>query len=445
MTQLTEQQAPVSDAQRMRMARRAAFTSFLGTTFQFLDASIYGIVAAVVFSKVFFPAGDAQLAATGAVATFAVSFVAGPVGALVLGPLADRIGRQKVTLITITGMGIATFLIGCLPGYSTIGPAAPVLLVILRFAQGFFTSSEQAAAGALTMEHAPTKRRALFASTVNVGVGAGALIGQLAYIPILALPQHDLLTWGWRIPFLASILGTFIILACRRGLEDAEVFVDTKSKGKVARYPLAPLVRHHWRSLARVVLLCLMAVPGTVVGVFVFGYGVNTVHISASSLLTVQLVVIVLTTPLLPLWGLLADRIGRRPVFATGVMIGGLLIFPLFLVVGTGNIFLIAAVQTLSFAFLNAGQALQLSMFTEMFPTNVRTTGVAVGGQLGFMISGFAPTICYALQQPGVNGWIPVAVFTAGVCVVASIAALTGRETANRDLAVLDSIEPRGS
>ncbi|WP_405793899.1 MFS transporter [Streptomyces sp. NBC_01506] len=425
----------------MRTAKRTAFASFLGTTFQFLDASIYGIVAAVVFSKVFFPADNPQLASVGAVATFAVAYVTGPIGAFVLGPLGDRIGRQKMTVITITGMGVATFLIGCLPGYGTIGFAAPVLLVILRIFQGFFTSSEQAGTSSLTMEHAPTERRGFFVSFINVGVGVGAVLGQLAFIPILALPEDDLLSWGWRIPFLASIVWTAIVLIFRRSIHDADVFVETKNEGKVARYPVAPLFRDHWRSVIRVILLCLMAVPGTVVGVYAFGYGVDTVGIPASELLTVQLIVIVVTTPLLPLWGLLGDRIGRKPVFAGGVLIGGLLIFPLFLALKSGNLLLVALLEILAYGFLNAGQALQLSMFTEMFPTKVRTTGVAIGSQLGFLVAGFAPTICYAIQRSGPSGWVPAAVFTTGVCVIASIAAFTGRETANRDVTVLDSAE----
>ncbi|MFE4668120.1 MFS transporter [Streptomyces sp. NPDC056716] len=425
------------------MAKRTAFASFLGTTFQFLDASIYGIVAAVVFSKVFFPADNPQLASIGAVATFAVAYITGPIGAFVLGPLGDRIGRQKVTVITITGMGIATFLIGCLPGYATIGFAAPVLLVILRIAQGFFTSSEQAGTSSLTMEHAPTKRRGFFVSFINVGVGVGAVLGQLAFIPILALPEEDLLSWGWRIPFLASMIWTIIVLAFRSKIKDAEVFVEAKNEGKVARYPVAPLFRHHWRSVVRVILLCLMAVPGTVVGVYAFGYGVDTVGLDASKLLTVQLIVIVVTTPLLPLWGILGDRWGRRPVFAGGVLIGGLLIFPLFLALKNGNLLYILVLEVLAYGFLNAGQALQLSMFTEMFPTNVRTTGVAISSQLGFLVAGFAPTICYAIQQTGPQGWIPPALFTTVVCVIASIAAFTGRETADRDLAALDTLEPQ--
>jgi len=140
-------------------------------------------------------------------------------------------------------------------------------------------------------------------------------------------------------------------------------------------------------------------------------------------------------------WGLLADGVGRGPVFAYGVLIAGPLIFPLFLVVSTGNVVWIAVVQILAYGFLNAGQALQLSMFTEMFPTSVRISGVAVGSQFGFLVAGFAPTICYAIAQPGPVGWIPVAVFTAGVCVVAAIAAFTGRETADRDVLTLDAIE----
>jgi MFS family permease len=426
-----------------KMARRTALASFLGTAFEYLDFSMYGIVAAVVFGKVFFPQDDPVVATIGAVATFALGYIARPIGALVLGPLGDRIGRQRVTMITMIGMGAATFLMGCLPTYQMVGWLAPALLVILRLLQGFFVSGEQAGTGSLTMEHAPSKRRAFFVSWIQTGVGVGAAVGQLAFIPILALPEDVLLSWAWRIPFLASAVWTGVVVALRSNLRDSAAFVNAKSEGRTSRLPLVPLFRNNGKSLIRVALATLCNVPGTVIGVFVFGYAVNVVGVSASAMLTISLIVLCLATPLFPLWAALSDRIGRRPVFAGGTIVGGLLMFPLFAVVSTGNVILIGVMNLLVYVFLNAASGVALSIYTEMFPTEVRYSGVAIGTQIGAIIAGFAPTICYALLQPGDLGWIPVAIFTGGVCLIAALSILLGRETSGLRVDSLDvALEP---
>ncbi|MCU1475430.1 MAG: Shikimate transporter [Subtercola sp.] len=411
------------------MARRAAFGSFLGTAFEYLDFTMYAIVSAVIFSKVFFPATDPALASIGSVATFGVAYIARPIGAFVLGPLGDRIGRQKVTLLTMIGIGTATFLIGCLPGYQTIGFAAPILLVILRLGQGFFVSGEQAGTSTLTMEHAPSKRRAFFVSWVNVGTGVGTALGQLLFIPILALPTDQLLSWGWRVPFLLSAVWTLIVILVRRTLRDSEAFIEAKKDGQLEKFPLRRLFVEYWPNLIRVVLCCLMAAPGSIVAVFVLFYATNTAHISPSAYLGVSLATGLLSTFSIPFWAILADKIGRRPVFAGGLIIGAGMMFPLFLAVNTGNLLLVGVVALLGNIFIMAGQALQLPMYTEMFPTSIRYSGVAVGTQLGYLLAGFAPTISFAIAGTGLNGWIPVAIFAALCLVIAAISSLTSRET----------------
>lgn len=422
------------------MARRASFASFLGTAFEYLDFSMYAIVATVVFNKVFFPQSDPVAASIGAVATFAIGYVARPLGALVLGPLGDRIGRQKITLLTMVGMGGATFLIGCLPAYETIGYAAPALLVVLRLAQGFFASGEQAGTSSLTMEHAPSARRAFYVSWIQTGVGVGAAVGQLAFIPIFTMPESALLSWGWRIPFLLSAVWTGVIVLIRRNLRDSDAFVEAKQTGRVSRFPLRSLIRHNWRNLARVMLSVLANVPATVVGVYVFGYAVNTVHVPASQMLTMSLIVLIAATSLLPFWAALSDRVGRRPVFAGGTIIGGVLLFPMFLVVDTGNIVLIGVMNFLVYAFLNAGAAISLAIYTEMFPTEVRYSGVATGTQFGALAAGFAPTICYSIANQGPNGWLPVAIFAGGACIVASVAVLSAKETRGVSVDHIDAV-----
>lgn len=325
-------------APRPPAAKRAALGSFLGTMLEYFDFAMYGIVAAVVFSRVFFPADDPTLASIGAMATFGVAYIARPIGAFILGHFGDRIGRQKLLLFTITLMGISTFLIGCLPTYEQIGVAAPIMLVILRLLQGFSASGEQAGASSLAMEHAPTKKRALYTSWTNAGTGAGNILGQLAFLPILALPEDQLLSWGWRIPFLVSIVGTVIVILIRRTLHDAEVFVETQQSGKTERFPVALLLRHHWRNLIRVILMCVMAAPASIVTVFAFSYAVNVVGIERTTMLLITLGVTLVGTITIPFWGILADRIGRKPVFIGGLVLAIVFAFPFMHFVSKGDV-----------------------------------------------------------------------------------------------------------
>lgn len=420
------------------VAKRAALGSFLGTMLEYFDFAMYGIVAAVVFSRVFFPEDNPALASIGAMATFGVAYIARPIGAFVLGHFGDRIGRQKLLLFTITLMGISTFLIGCLPGYAEIGVAAPILLVILRLLQGFSASGEQAGASSLAMEHAPVKKRALYTSWTNAGTGAGNILGQLAFLPILALPEDQLLSWGWRIPFLISILGTVIVLMIRRTLHDADVFVATQRAGQTERFPVALLLRHHWRNVIRVILMCVMAAPASIVTVFAFSYAVNVVGVERTTMLLITLGVTLVGTITIPFWGVLADRIGRKPVFIGGLLLAIVFAFPFMHFIAQGDVPMIFLFELLLMASLYAGQALQLPIYTEMFETKVRFSGVAVGTQLGYLLAGFAPTISFAILQPGDGGWWPVAAFTAACCAVAAIAALTTKETRGVSLENLD-------
>lgn len=419
-------------------AKRAALGSFLGTMLEYFDFAMYGIVAAVVFSRVFFPEGDPALASIGAMATFGVAYIARPIGAFILGHFGDRIGRQKLLLFTITSMGIATFLIGCLPGYDQIGVAAPILLVFLRLVQGFSASGEQAGASSLAMEHAPTKRRALYTSWTNAGTGAGNLLGQLAFLPILALPEDQLLSWGWRIPFLISIVGTIGVLLLRRTLHDAEVFVETQQSGRTERFPIAQLLRHHWKNVIRVILMCVMAAPASIVTVFAFSFAVNSVGIERTTMLLITLAVTFVGTISIPFWGALADRIGRKPVFIGGLVLAIVFVFPFMHFLALGDVPMIFLFELLLMSSLYAGQALQLPIYTEMFETRVRFSGVAVGTQLGYLLAGFAPTISYAILQPGEMGWWPVAVFSAACCVVAALSALSAKETRGIPVEELD-------
>jgi MFS family permease len=434
--------SPRGSSQQLKMTRRAALGGLLGTALEYFDFTMYGIVAAIVFSKVFFPAGNPLVASSGAMASFGVAYAARPIGALVLGNLGDRIGRQKMLLFTISLMGLATFLIGCIPDYATIGVAAPILLVILRLVQGFSAAGEQAGSSSLTMEHAPANKRSFYTSWTNTGTQLGTAMGQLAFLPVLALPHQDFIAWGWRVPFLLSALGVVVVFFIRKGLRDSDAFLTRKTSADTETFPIRALFRSHWRNLVRVVLCCLMAAPGYVVSVFSLSYAVNTVGIPAQKMLPAGVIASVLGMISIPFWALLSDRVGRRPVFIFGLLAAGLLIFPSLYFTAAANIPMIYVFSIAFTVFLMAGQALQLSIYTEMFQTKVRFSGVAVGTQFGYLIAGFAPTISYAVLKPGPFGWAPVALLCLVCCLVASASAFTARETRGLSLSELDGSTP---
>jgi len=428
--------------ERLRQTRRSALGGLLGTALEYFDFTMYGIVAAVVFGKVFFPAQDSGMAEIGAMASFGVAYIARPIGALVLGHLGDRVGRQKMLLFTIVLMGSATFLIGCLPSYQTIGVFAPAALVILRLAQGFSAAGEQAGSSALTMEHAPVRRRSFYTSWTNTGTMLGMVLGQIAFVPVLALREQDLLAWGWRLPFLLSAVGMVVVIFIRKGLHDADVFVAARREERRPPMPLRELFRSNWKNLIRVVLCCLMAAPASIASVFGLSYATRVVGINPSILVLSGVLGTAIGMVTIPFWAMLSDRIGRRPVFIGGVLIAGVMIFPVLHFTSTGNVLLIVVFHYLFTIFLMAGQALQLTIYTEMFETKVRFSGVAVGTQFGYLLAGFAPTISYLILQPGPNGWMPVAVFGALCCVVAAAAAFSARETRGVSLERLDGALP---
>ncbi|OUS92586.1 MFS transporter [Rhodococcus sp. NCIMB 12038] len=410
-------------------SRRAALASFLGSAVEYYDFMIYGTASALVFSTVFFPDVDPVLGTLSSVATFGVGYVARPVGSIILGHFGDRVGRQKMLMFTIVLMGVATFLIGCLPGYDRIGALAPAALVLLRICQGLSAAGEQAGANAMTLEHAPEKKRALYTSWAMAGTQTGILLGTLMFIPIAALPDDALYSWGWRVPFLLSAALVLVTVWIRRNVPEPEIFTASKESGDIARFPVVSLVKNHWASMIRVMLCSLLAVIGTVMQVFGLAYATKTVGIPAGDMLTVTVVTSVVSVVTIPLWATVADRIGRKPVFVGGMLVAAVMIFGYFYALSTANIWFVFAAALLMNVGASGAGALQPALYTEMFEAKVRFSGVAVSTQFGVLLAGFAPAIGYAILGSGQWGWIPVAIFTAICCLVSAASAATARET----------------
>ena len=345
-------------------------------------------------------------------------------------------------MFTLVLMGVSTFAIGCLPTYAAVGGLAPVLLVVCRLLQGFSAAGEQAGASSLTLEHAPDHRRAFFTSWTLTGTQGGLILASLVMIPFVSLPDEAELSWGWRVPFWLSAIVVVVAFFIRRRLHETPEFDEAKATGALARMPLKPLLQNHWKDVIRVFFCAFIAAVSTVFGTLAIAYGKK---VGLDSAITVWLVVVanVFALATQPLFGMLADRIGRKPVFIYGALSSAAIMPFYMLSMSSGNTVLTFALAVLTFAFgYGAANAVWPSFYGEMFSTQVRFSGMAIGTQLGFLVAGFAPSIVTALGGVREGGWVVISVFTAVVCIIATLSALTAKETKNVPTALLGRTLP---
>lgn len=410
--------------------RKAAMASWIGSMVEYYDFFIYGTAAALVFGKLFFPDSAPATGTLLALATFGVGYVARPFGAVILGHFGDKFGRKRVLVFTLLMMGFSTFLVGCLPTYHQIGVVAPIALVALRLLQGLSAGGEQSGANSMTLEHAPAGRRAFYTSFTLGGTQAGAILSTLVFIPISLLPDDQLFSWGWRVPFFLSAIVVAVGYYVRRSMPETPVFKKIAQENQVVKLPVVTLFHNHPTDVLRVIFAALISVVSTVFGIFTLSYGVDTVGLDKTTMLTLTVTANVIALGMIPLWGTVSDRIGRKPVFIGGAIGCAVLIFPFLSAMSQGNLPLIFVFGLLlSGIVYSAANAVWPSFYGEMFDTKVRYSGTAIGTQIGFALGGFAPAISTALLGSGGTNWMAVAVFTAAAAVVSAIAAFTARET----------------
>jgi MFS family permease len=442
MTNLAASPTVSAEERQLKRARKAALAAFLGGALEYYDFFIYATAASLVFSKIFFPAGDPTIALIASFATFGVAYVARPFGAIFFGHLGDRIGRKNTLVLTLVLMGSATFLIGALPDFNTAGYWAPALLVALRLMQGLSAGAETAGASALSTEEAPTGRRGFFASFAMSGISAGIVLASLAFLPVAAMSEADRLAWGWRIPFWLSLVVLIVAYLVRRSLDEPEVFEEKHDHGELVKLPFAKMLKTHPAQFIQVALMSFETVTNTFMQSFGLAYAVS-VGVPASTMLWVSIVGNVIAIGSQPLFARLSDKFGRRPVFITGVLGSGAMIFVYFSVISTGNVPMIFLTSTLITAGTYAmSNAIYPAWFSELFNVKVRYSGMAIGLQIGILCAGFTPLLGTALVGAEKANWGPAAWIVAASSVLAVAGALWARETNKTPLRELGNPVP---
>ncbi|WP_432183019.1 MFS transporter [Streptomyces tendae] len=411
--------------------KKAATAAWIGSALEYYDFFIYGSAAALIFPDVFFDESDPATATLLSLATFGVAYAARPVGAFFLGHVGDRTGRKKIMVFTLILMGVSTFLIGCLPTRDQVGTLAPVLLVLCRVLQGISAAGEQASANSMTLEHAPPHKRGFFTSFTLSGTQGGQLLATLVFLPVAALPEGQLLAWGWRVPFWLSVVVAAVGYVIRRKLDETPAFAQQAATEGVAKMPLAVLARDHWADVLRVVAGALIASVSTIFTVWALAYATSdSVGMSRTAMLWVGALANVAALAAIPLWATLSDRIGRRPVFLIGAVGSAVTMFLYLWAISTGSYPLTFLMGIVAFGVVySAANGVWPAFYGEMFSTRVRLSGVAIGTQIGFAVAGFAVTFAAQIAGPDGDDWVAVALFTAALCVPPVIAALSARET----------------
>ncbi|WP_432515083.1 MFS transporter [Kineococcus sp. SYSU DK001] len=421
--------------------RRAVVGSSVGTVIEWYDFTLYGLAAALVFAPSFF--GDSGLAGTlGAFATFAVGFGARPIGGLLFAHAGDRLGRKGTLLVTLLTMGLSSTLIGLLPTADSIGLWAPVLLIVLRIAQGAGAGAEFAGAMTMASESAHGRNRAFTAGFPGAAVYVGMALATTTFAVLTAvLSEEAFLSWGWRVPFVASALIVVWALYFRLRVQETPAFRAAEGAGVVQRAPVVEAVRSHWRVLLPGMALFVFALPWVyVVQTFSVSYTTKTLTVEPSHALIGLIVAEVLTIPATLVAGRIADRVGRKPVLTASALFGVVFAFPMFALYRTEDSFLVAVGLVLGLAVVQGGTiGVSAAMLAELFPTSLRWSGIAISREIpAALVGGTAPLV--ATWFVSVSGGAPWLV--AGYLVVLSVVGVVGiralPETLDRDVRVVE-------
>ncbi|ENR0232162.1 MFS transporter [Enterobacter bugandensis] len=409
----------------LRKNKKVLIASLTGSAIEWFDYFLYGTAAALVFNKIFFPMVDPVIGLILSYLSFSLTFFIRPIGGVLFAHIGDRIGRKKTLVLTLSLMGGATVMIGLLPTYEMIGMWAPALLILMRIIQGMGIGGEWGGALLLAYEYAPEKRKGFFGSIPQAGVTIGMLMATFIVSLMTMFSEEDFLSWGWRIPFLLSSVLVLLGLWIRKDIDETPDFQKVKASGQVAKAPLRDTLKHHWREvLIAAGLKVVETAPFYIFSTFVVSYATSTLTYQKSQALEAVTLGALVATIMIPLMGLLSDKIGRQRMYATSVFILGLFIVPWFMLLNTGTTWGIVLATVIAFGVLWAPVTAVLgTLCSEIFSANVRYTGITLGYQLGAALAGgTAPLIATGLLAKYDGDWVPVAWYLAVTVAISLIA-----------------------
>lgn len=416
--------------------RRVVLASFIGTTIEWYDFFLYGTAAALVFNQLFFTNLEPLAGTMAAFGTYAVGFFARPLGGIVFGHYGDKIGRKSMLVTTLMMMGIATVLIGLLPTYTQIGIWAPILLVVLRFVQGFGVGGEWGGAVLMVVEHSHAGRRGYHASWVQAGVPVGMLLANGVFMLVSRMEETAFLSWGWRIPFLLGVLLLGVGMFIRLKIMESPVFTQAKAEDPGPKIPILAVLRDHPRN----VLLAMGARFAEnaffyIFTVLVLSYGSQQLGMGKAGLLKAVMLGSAVQLVAIPAFGALSDKLGRRPVYLGGALFLLFFAFPFFWLVGTKVPALVMLAVVIGLIGHSAMYGPQAAFFSELFGTRVRYSGASLGYQLASPLAGgLAPLIATALLGWSAGAPWPVALYLVGMAVITLVSVWLAEETHRKGL-----------
>ena len=424
--------------------RKVALTSLAGTSIEWYDFFLYGAAAALVFPTAFFGEIPESTALILSLLTFAAGFIARPIGGIIFGHYGDKVGRKKTLVAALMLMGIASTLIGLLPTYAMIGVTAPILLTTLRFAQGLAIGGQWGGAMLLVTESAPSNKRGYYGAFAQAGAPIGVILANLAFIATSALlPDEAFMSWGWRIPFLASAILIGISMYIQLTMEDTKAFRELQNHQKsigsnenqeIKKSPvLEALIKYPKRIALAAGAFLSIQVTFYILVAFLLAYGVTSADMSRDDMLSAVLIGSAIMVPVQFMFSSYSDRNGRKGIFMTGAILTATWAFAIFPLVDTGNFWLIVIAVTIGLSLLSMMYGPQAAFFTELFSTEVRYSGATLGYQLGAIAGGaFAPTIAAKLWTDFDIFWVSVYIAIASILTLLSVMSLT--ETYKTDL-----------
>ncbi len=396
-------------------ANKVAFGALIGTALEWYDFFLFSAAAALIFNVQYFTSENATAAALASFATFGVGLAARPIGGIIFGRMGDQIGRRRVLMITIVGIGLVTGLIGMLPTYAAIGFAAPVLLVLLRILQGLFVGGEWSGAMTIVVENAPLHLRARYAAIPQIGSPIGTILSSGGFfVMTLLFSQQSFDSWGWRIPFLIALPLLLVALYIRSRLEESPVFRQLEESGEVSQSPVRTTLRESWRQIIIGMAAALLGVGGFyLVTAFCVWYGVNVLGYDDSLLLLGSMVAAAVEIFILIWGGILGARYGASRVILWGGVASAIMAIPSFLLFSSNQPVLIVLAMVLAVSTLSLPYAASGTVLTGLFPAATRYTGVGMAQNAAGMLSGFIPLLATGFVSAANGHWWPAAAMLA--------------------------------